>query len=98
MTETYYSEESFDVVATFFDENKDPVTPESLTYHIQNRSTNATIRSDTVTPSTTSYTIPVTITDNTVNDDETRKVVVKWTYNGGNKGDVKVYKYNLVVP
>lgn len=98
MTETFYSEESFDIVTSFFDENNDPVTPESLTYSILNRSTNGVIRSATVTPSTTSYTIPVSITDNTVSDDETRKVVVKWTYNGGTKGDVKVYNYNLQVP
>ena len=98
MTDTYYSEESFDILANFFDENGDPVTPESLTYQIRNRETKNTIREATVTPSTTNYTVPVTITDNTISDDQTRKVVIKWTYNGGNKGDVKVYKYNLQVP
>jgi hypothetical protein len=98
MTETYYSEESFDILTSFFDEDNTPVTPESLTYSIKNRATGGVVRTATVTPSTTSYTIPVTIGDNTITADETRKVVVKWTYNGGTKGDVKVYNYNLKLP
>lgn len=95
----YYSGESFDLVAHCTDEDKEAQTPESLTYTIMDRDDNVVIRTATVTPDSSSYTIPVTIMDNTITGaEEKRKVIVSWTYNGGNKGDVKVYNYVLIQP
>lgn len=90
---SYYSGESFDIVATFSS------TPETLTYTIKDIEDNTTVRTATLTTPGGSYTIPVTVTDNTITgESEERRVVINWTYNGGTKGDIEVYNYRLVQP
>ena len=96
---TFYSGESFELLVSFEDEEGEPATPDTLNYKILNRITGALIREDNPTPSEDTYNIPIKVSDNTIASSfEKRKVVVSWTYNSGEKGDVKVFNYTLKSP
>lgn len=80
--------QSFDIFCQFLDEANKPVIPETLIYTLQTEN-GTCIRTETVTANKTSYTIPITVEDNTLGENKgsRRKVIVDWTYNGGDKGD-----------
>lgn len=87
------------VICTFFDEEGDPVIPESMTYSIINSATGAVIRSETVTPTTTSYVIEISKDENTITiQEESRKVIVEWEFNDGQSGDTSIYRYRIKKP
>lgn len=99
-----YSKTSFDLMCMFYDKNGVQITPESIEYTVYNGKTHEIIKTDTIDPLDIPidpfvFRLPLTVDDNTITEDsERRKVVIDWTYNNGNDGDVEVYYYNIEQP
>ena len=92
---TISSGSSLTLEFSFFDENKQPVTPESLTYTLSDP-TDPEIKTDTITSSDSKYLLELTVDDNTITEDTIRrKLILKWAYNNGTKGDVILFFYQI---
>ena len=98
-TRTIYEGSSFKRKYTFYEET-DTILPAeditSLTWLVEVTDSRE-IASGTVDPPTNPYTLNVTPTINTLTGsrEEKRKIILEWTFNNGDGGDVDVYHYTL---
>ncbi len=98
-TRPVYEGSSFKRTYTFYDETGaiiDAADITSLNWLVE-IDDDREIDSDTVDPPTNPYTLNVTPTINTLTGSrkEKRKIVLEWTFNNGDGGDVDVYYYTL---
>lgn len=98
-TRPVYEGSSFKRTYTFYDETGtiiDAADITSLTWLVEVTDSQE-IASGTVDPPTNPYTLNITPTINTLTGsrEEKRKIILEWTFNNGEGGDVDVYYYTL---